>query len=52
MHGDYKNEQTRFWFNYDLDRNITHPKFNLTAIRTHDLQIMNITLHDPEAPPP
>ena len=27
-------------FKYDLDRSTTHPEFNQTGVRTHDLQIM------------
>ena len=34
-----------FWFKYDLDRSITHPKFDWTRVRTHDLQIMESTVH-------
>ena len=37
-----------FWFKYNLDRNAMHPKFDLTWVRTHDLQIMNSTFHVPE----
>ena len=39
-----------FWFKYNLDTSITHPKFGLTGIQTHDLQIMNSTFHVPEMP--
>ena len=35
-----------FWFKYDLDRSTTHPKFDPTGVRTHDLQIkMYILCH-------
>ena len=27
---------------YDLDKRTTHPKFDLTRVRTHDLQIMTV----------
>ena len=33
---------------YDIDRSTTHPKFDPTRVRTHDLQIVNITFHIPE----
>ena len=36
-----------FWFKYDI-ASTTHPKFNLIRVQTHDLQIMNSTLHVPE----
>ena len=32
-----------FWFEYDLDRNNIHLKFNPTEVRTHDLQIIGST---------
>ena len=28
-----------FWFKYDLDGIIMHPKFNSTGVQTHELQI-------------
>ena len=31
-----------FVFTYDLDRSITHPNFNMSKVRTHDLQIMTV----------
>ena len=31
-----------FWFKYNLDRSVMHPKFDLTRIRTHGLQIMTV----------
>ena len=31
-----------FWFKYGLDRTTTHPKFDLTGVRTRDLQIMTV----------
>ena len=36
-----------FLFKYDLDnsRSTTNPKFDLTGVRTHDLQIMDRTFH-------
>ena len=37
-----------FWFKDDLDRNMTHPKFDLTEVWTHDLQIMKSIFHAPE----
>ena len=30
---------------YDFDRSATHPKFDLTGIRTYGLQIMDSTFH-------
>ena len=30
------------------DRSTEHPKFNLTGVRTHDLQVMDSTFHVPE----
>ena len=32
-------------FKYDLDKSTTHPKFNLTGVWTHDLQIMDSIFH-------
>ena len=34
------------WFKYNLDRNTTHPKFDLTGVRT--FEIIDSTFHDPE----
>ena len=40
----YQLEQNQFWFKYDLGQKYyTHPKLDLTGVRTHDLQI--ITVH-------
>ena len=36
-----------FWFKYDFDRSATHPKLNLTGVRTYDLQIMHSTFYVP-----
>ena len=30
---------------YGLDRSTTHPKFDLTRVRTHDLQVIESTFH-------
>ena len=30
---------------YTLDRSATHPKFNATKIRMHDLQILDIAFY-------
>ena len=38
-----------FWLKYDRQKYYT-PKFNLTGVQTHDLQIMDSTLHIPETP--
>ena len=35
------------WFKYDFDKSTTHPKFDLTRVRAHDIQIMNRTSHVP-----
>ena len=34
-----------YWFKSNLDRNTMHPKFDLTEVRTHDLQIMDSIFH-------
>ena len=33
---------------YDLDRSAAHTKFDLTEVRTHDLQIIDSICHIPE----
>ena len=35
-------------FKYDLEKSITHPKFDQSGIRTHDLKIMDSIFHGPE----
>ena len=37
-----------FWLTYDLNKYVTHPKFDFTEVQTHDLQIMDSTFHVPE----
>ena len=40
--------QSYFWFKYDLHRSTSHPKYNPTGVRTHDLPTMDSTFHVPE----
>ena len=37
-----------FLLKFNFDERTKHPKFDLTGVRTHDLQIMNSIFHIPE----
>ena len=42
------NKLTYIWLKYDLDRYTADPKFDLTGVQAHDVQIMNSTFYVPE----